>query len=296
RIRINFPFPCPSVLHVRSLCAARRLSRQVITTERPHPTGGSCPREGHRNGKHIRISFPCCSVFSVVKNLSAARPPLAFAERPRSRPSRAARDPRGSLRNECRRLGDGREPMVAALHLVPGGFQQPAEAEGIVEIVLDHQDPPSLRCPSTPRDGRSWRDEGPEPTASSAPTVRSRTTNSLPRCNPSLRASIDPPCSSTIALTSVSPTPSPARSRSRVFPACTNGSKMCGRKSGVIPLPVSRTFRTSSPPSATAETSTRPPCGVNLKALLRRLKMTCSSRNGSASSCGRFGPTTTCRR
>ena len=127
--------------NVRPLCAAHRLSRQVITTERPHPTGGSCPREGHRNGntfgspfrvvpcfpwlriflrlgravlltfdlfaqrpivktgnnhgttppygrelppgrtqkwKHIRISFPCCSVFSVVKNLSAARPRCVF--------------------------------------------------------------------------------------------------------------------------------------------------------------------------------------------------------------------------
>ncbi len=28
-----------------------------VTTERPHPTGGSCPREGHGNGKLIRILF-----------------------------------------------------------------------------------------------------------------------------------------------------------------------------------------------------------------------------------------------
>ena len=48
--------------NVRSLCAARRLSRQVITTERPHPTGGSCPREGHRNGNTFGSPFrvvPC---------------------------------------------------------------------------------------------------------------------------------------------------------------------------------------------------------------------------------------------
>ncbi len=30
---------------------------QRVTTERPHPTGGSCPREGHGNGKLIRILF-----------------------------------------------------------------------------------------------------------------------------------------------------------------------------------------------------------------------------------------------
>ena len=28
-----------------------------VTTERPHPTGGSCPREGHGKGKLIRILF-----------------------------------------------------------------------------------------------------------------------------------------------------------------------------------------------------------------------------------------------
>jgi len=28
-----------------------------VTTERPHPTGGSCPREGHGRGKLIRILF-----------------------------------------------------------------------------------------------------------------------------------------------------------------------------------------------------------------------------------------------
>ena len=28
-----------------------------VTTERPHPTGGSCPREGHGKWKLIRILF-----------------------------------------------------------------------------------------------------------------------------------------------------------------------------------------------------------------------------------------------
>ena len=28
-----------------------------VTTERPHPAGGSCPREGHGKGKLIRILF-----------------------------------------------------------------------------------------------------------------------------------------------------------------------------------------------------------------------------------------------
>ena len=28
-----------------------------VTTERPHPTGGSCPREGHGKGELIRILF-----------------------------------------------------------------------------------------------------------------------------------------------------------------------------------------------------------------------------------------------
>ena len=49
--------------------------------------------------------------------------------------------------SESRRLGEGPEPIFADVDLVPGGLQQPAEAEGIVQVVLDNQDPPSLQRP-----------------------------------------------------------------------------------------------------------------------------------------------------
>ncbi len=35
----------------------KRDHHKRVTTERPHPTGGSCPREGHGKGKLIRVLF-----------------------------------------------------------------------------------------------------------------------------------------------------------------------------------------------------------------------------------------------
>src|SRR5271166_4667021 len=52
---------CPDQL-LASCPRSRRLLRQerssqTVATERPHPTGGSCPREGHGKRKLIRILF-----------------------------------------------------------------------------------------------------------------------------------------------------------------------------------------------------------------------------------------------
>ena len=52
--------------------------RPIVKTGNNHgttpPYGRELPPGRTQKWKHIRISFPCCSVFSVVKNLSAARP------------------------------------------------------------------------------------------------------------------------------------------------------------------------------------------------------------------------------
>src|SRR5438105_1880580 len=52
-------------------------------------------------------------------------------------------------------------------------------------------------------------------------------------------------------------------------------------KAGSIPSPVSRTIRRTLPPSLSNRTSTRPPPGVNLTALLRRFHATCWRRTAS---------------
>ena len=61
------------------------------------------------------------------------------------------------------------------------------------------------------------------------------------------------------------------------------------------PVPRVANRQDEVPPSVPTESSIRPSCGVNLTALVRRLQMTCSSRAGSASSCGRSGAAATCR-
>jgi hypothetical protein len=53
----------PGIPHRRGGQAAyypgKKDHHRRVTTERPHPTGGSCPREGHEHGKGklIRILF-----------------------------------------------------------------------------------------------------------------------------------------------------------------------------------------------------------------------------------------------
>ena len=60
----------PTVFSDLSPCSpSRRLCAPIVKTGNNHGKHG-----GTQKWKHIRISFPCCSVFSVVKNLSAARP------------------------------------------------------------------------------------------------------------------------------------------------------------------------------------------------------------------------------
>ena len=43
-----------------SFYCGKKDRHQQVTTERPHPTGGSCPREGHGKAGLIRILFSVC--------------------------------------------------------------------------------------------------------------------------------------------------------------------------------------------------------------------------------------------
>ena len=131
--------------------------------------------------------------------------------------------------------------------------------------------------------------EGPELTASSAPRVGSRTTISVPRCEP-IASSLDRAAmqfddgldqGETDSKSSPLPHQRLVGLRERV--------EDVRQKIRAIPIPVSRTVKTRSAPSVPTESSIRPSCGVNLTALVRRLQMTCSNRAGSASSCGRLG-------
>ena len=108
-----------------------------------------------------------------------------------------------------------------------------------------------------------------------------------------------PPCISTSRRTSVRPIPRPPCERSIVCSTWVNTSKILGSISGAMPTPLSPTSTTTSPPSRRAESRIRPPSGVYLAALVRRLTSTCSSRDGSASTGSGPGPTSTssaCRR
>ena len=58
-------------------------------------------------------------------------------------------------------------------------------------------------------------------------------------------------------------------------------SKTLGSISGAIPMPVSRTRTTTSPPSGSADRAIRPPGSVYLAALFSRFQRTCSSLVGS---------------
>src|SRR5437870_3019523 len=118
-----------------------------------------------------------------------------------------------------------------------------------------------------------------DPSATTAdPISGSDTTNSLPRPTPSLVADTRPPCSSTRRCTSVSPSPRPPRERASGASARMNNSKTCRNISGAMPIPVSRTRITPSPPSRATVISTRPPAGVYLSALSSRLNTICSRR------------------
>src|SRR5215471_9949030 len=123
--------------------------------------------------------------------------------------------------------------------------------------------------------------------ASTAPAPEcsrgSRTTNVLPFPGPGLKARTVPPCISTKRRTSVSPIPRPPWERSSVLSAWAKRSKIRGSICGSIPTPVSATRISPEAPSASRVTSTRPPGGVYLIALVRRLLTICSSRTGSPS-------------
>ena len=51
------PFHCRRGIGGVSYYHGKKDHHKRVTTERPHPTGGSCPQEGHGKGKLIRILF-----------------------------------------------------------------------------------------------------------------------------------------------------------------------------------------------------------------------------------------------
>ena len=111
-----------------------------------------------------------------------------------------------------------------------------------------------------------------------------RTTNSLPRPSPSLCAVTVPPCIATSERTSVRPTPSPPAARSSVRLDCTNRSNtessMFARNAGAV---VAHADHGVAVASRRRSSSTWPPLGVYLAALLSRLTWICCSRAGSPS-------------
>ena len=135
------------------------------------------------------------------------------------------------------------------------GVEQPqdlGQAEGGIDIVVDDKDaarrghwPVGLaaarRFVAGAGDGAGSR-------------AGRRTTNSLPRPAPSLRAETEPPCSSTRLRTRVRPMPRPPWARSRRPCTCVNSSKMFGSivrrdAHAGVPDPRSRPRRCSARPT-----------------------------------------------
>src|SRR5882724_7079008 len=102
-----------------------------------------------------------------------------------------------------------------------------------------------------------------------------------------LSTEISPPWSSTNRRVSVSPSPVPSCFRAWSVPTWLNASKIFAWSSGAIPAPVSVTDILTKESSRSARTSTRPPSGVNLTALERRLSTTCRTLRSSATKSSR---------
>ena len=102
-----------------------------------------------------------------------------------------------------------------------------------IVVVLDDEHPVALGkrrhvgdlCARRPASGKSGSDR----------------TNCAPLPGPSLLATMSPLCSSAIRRASVSPTPSPPERRPGDWSCCAKSSKTCGRNSGSMPWPWSRT-------------------------------------------------------
>ncbi len=90
-----------------------------------------------------------------------------------------------------------------------------------------------------------------------------------------------PPCNSTRCLASGSPRPVPSCLRLILLSTWPKEAIAFGISSAAIPIPVSAIVRTKSPSLRNVERHTRPPSGVNLTALERRLSTICRKRRGS---------------
>ena len=163
--------------------------------------------------------------------------------------------------------------------LVPREPEQPRRTPERVDIVIDEQDAAGPRSSTAPLpDDRRRLD-------SRRCTVRAggESGRRIRSPCPGLRSSRDtrPPCISVSSRTSVRPIPSPPWDRSIEESTWANISKTLGSISGAMPMPVSLTRKTTSPPSGLASIVMCPPSSLYFAALFSRLARTCSSRVGS---------------
>ena len=120
-------------------------------------------------------------------------------------------------------------------------------------------------------------------TASSATDASSgsSTVKTAPCSVPALSARTLPPWRSTSPRTIARPSPRPPCRRVPELSACRNRSKTYGRKSGLMPSPVSRTVSRARSSTRSSAMRTRPPRGVNFTAFETRFQTTCCKRSGS---------------
>ena len=101
-----------------------------------------------------------------------------------------------------------------------------------------------------------------------------------PLARPFARRRQAPAVNSASERARVSPSPRPPSERASDRSPWAKSSNIRGSISGAMPMPVSRTRITISPPSRAAESQIRPPSSVYLAALFSRFERICSRRVG----------------
>ena len=131
---------------------------------------------------------------------------------------------------------------------------------------------------------------GAAPSAASAPTGSGSENENVLPVPSSLSTQMRPPWCSTISLQIGRPRPVPFGLSVSVSPTCLKRSNTLGWSAAAMPMPVSVTLTTSSPPRRTARQVTEP-ASVNLTAFEIRLMTTWISRSRSPVTSGRSAAT-----
>src|SRR5258706_550554 len=199
-------------------------------------------------------------------------------------------------RAEARVLGVyeiGAAQVLESLVTVPGFEQRQPAAVVLLRCELTvglhgtcHRLPsvPSRALIGRTPPGMSGADQG---RLAYSPTGKRAMNSTRPASRSSAQAR--PPCSSTIARTTLRPSPTPPYLREYEPSRCTKRAKMRSRSRCSSSLHGLETHSSTQPPAACVRTSMREPRTLNFAAFSSRLSTTCLMRSGSSQARGSSG-------